>query len=66
MTKEQIARINYLAKKAKNEGLSDAEKIEQTMLRNRYRAEFRANLEAQLQNIEIVENKEIIIEGEPS
>lgn len=63
MTKEKIARINELAKKAKAEGLSDAEKAEQQALRDEYRAEFRASLEAQLDRIEFVDDKE---KGRPS
>ena len=63
MTKEKIARINELAKKAKTEGLTDAEKAEQQALRDEYRAAFRASLEAQLNNIEFVDEKE---KGRPS
>lgn len=63
MTKEKIARINELAKKAKTEGLSDAEKAEQKELRDEYRAAFRASLEAQLDRIEFVDDKE---KGRPS
>lgn len=63
MTKEKIARINDLAKKAKTEGLTDAEKAEQQALRDEYRAAFRASLEAQLNNIEFVDEKE---NGRPS
>ena len=55
MTDKKIARINYLAKKSKTEGLTDAEKAEQTALRNEYRAEFRRSLEAQLERIEFVD-----------
>ena len=36
MTDEKIARINALAKKAKTEGLTDAEKKEQQELRAEY------------------------------
>ena len=36
MTKEDIARINALARKAKETGLTDAEKAEQTALRTAY------------------------------
>lgn len=55
MNSEKIARINFLAKKSKTEGLSDLEKAEQKRLRDEYRAEFRASLEAQLKSIEIVD-----------
>ena len=41
MTDEKIARINELAKKAKAEGLSEAEKAEQKALREEYIAGFR-------------------------
>ena len=36
MTQEKINRINELARKAKAEGLTEAEKDEQTELRNEY------------------------------
>lgn len=55
MEKQKIARINALAKKAKAEGLTDAEKVEQKQLRDEYIAEYRANLKAQLDNTTIVE-----------
>ena len=45
MTDEKIARINALAKKAKTEGLTDAEKKEQQALRAEYVADFRKELE---------------------
>ena len=47
MEKQKIARINALAKKAKAEGLTDAEKVEQKQLRDEYMA--------QLDNTTIVE-----------
>ena len=50
MTNEKIARINALAKKAKTEGLTDAEKKEQQELRAEYVADFRMSLKAQLDN----------------
>ena len=55
MTDEKIARINYLAKKSKTEGLTDAEKAEQKALRDEYRAAFRRSLESQLKNVEFVD-----------
>lgn len=59
MTQDKIDRINELARKSRtSEGLTDAEKAEQTALRNEFRADFKANLESQLKNIEIVDNVE--------
>lgn len=59
MTQEKIDRINELARKSRTpEGLTEAEKAEQTALRNEFRADFKANLESQLKNIEIVDNIE--------
>lgn len=55
MSPEKIARINELAKKSRTaEGLNDAEKSEQTELRNEYRRGVIGNLSCQLDNIEIV------------
>ena len=50
MTDEKIARINALAKKAKTEGLTAAEKKEQQALRAEYVADFRKRLTAQVDN----------------
>lgn len=55
---EKIARINALAKKSREEGLTDDEKQEQQLLRNEYRAAIRASLTATLDNIEFEEYKE--------
>lgn len=56
MTQERIDRINQLARKSRTpEGLTEEEKAEQTMLRNEFRAAIKANLSAQLDNIEIVD-----------
>ncbi len=57
MEKQKIARINALAKKAKAEGLTDEEKVEQKQLRDEYIAEYRANLKAQLDNTTIFTNR---------
>jgi uncharacterized protein YnzC (UPF0291/DUF896 family) len=53
MTDEKIARINELYHKAKAEGLTEAEKKEQALLRAEYVADFRRNLRSQLDNIDI-------------
>lgn len=52
---KKIDRINYLYKKSKTEGLTDAELVEQTMLRQEYRDSFKRNLGAQLDKISFVE-----------
>lgn len=58
MTKEKIDRINELARKSRTtEGLTEAEKAEQTTLRQEYRDGVKANLEGQLKNIEIVDKE---------
>ena len=50
MDQKKIDRINELARKSKAEGLTDAEKAEQTELRNEYRRAVTGNLAAQLEN----------------
>ena len=55
ITKEMIDRINELAHKKKAEGLTAEEIEEQAALRKAYLESFRANLKAQLDNIEIVD-----------
>ena len=54
MTDEKIQRINALAKKAKAEGLTEAEKQEQQTLREEYVADFRKSLKAQLDNTVVI------------
>ncbi len=55
MTEERIQRINELYHKAKTEGLTDAEKQEQQILRKEFIDSFRRNLRGQLDNISIKE-----------
>ena len=50
MDQKKIDRINELAHKSKSEGLTEAEKAEQTELRNEYRRAVTGNLAAQLEN----------------
>ena len=54
MNQEKINRINELSRKSKAEGLTDAEKQEQAILRQEFIASFRNNMKAQLDNIDVV------------
>lgn len=54
MNNSDIERINELARKSKNEGLSDSEKEEQKRLRQEYIKAVRENLRANLNNITII------------
>ncbi|MDR1797904.1 MAG: DUF896 domain-containing protein [Clostridiales Family XIII bacterium] len=55
LSKEKMARINELARKKKESGLSDDEHAEQHTLRQEYLARFRESFRAQLENIEVVD-----------
>lgn len=50
-----IARINELAKKSREEGLSEIELAEQARLRKEYIAKFRQGMENALSNVYIVD-----------
>ena len=50
MEKKKLDRINALAKKQREIGLTDAEKMQQQLLRQEYVAEFRASLRGTLDN----------------
>ncbi len=54
ITQEQIDRINYLARKAKKDGLTESEVLEQKVLRAEYVKAFRSSLESQLESTIIV------------
>ena len=56
ITKEMIDSINWLAHKKKTLGLSEKEQAEQKELYKEYLESFRANLKAQLDAIEIVDD----------
>jgi len=57
ITQEMIDRINELSRKSKTaEGLTDAEKEEQQVLRRAYIDAFKRNLRATLENIEFVDD----------
>ena len=55
MTEEKISRINELYHKSKAEGLTEAEKKEQDLLRKEFVASIRGALKAQLNNIDMVQ-----------
>ena len=50
MTKEQVARINELARKKKTVGLTEGELREQAELRAQYLQDFREGFRKQLEN----------------
>lgn len=54
MTQEKIQRINELYRKSQAEGLSEAEKKEQDLLRKEYIASVKKYLRNQLNNIDMV------------
>ncbi len=53
MTKQEIERINELARKKKTVGLTEREAEEQRRLRQQYLAEFRVNLQAMMDQVYI-------------
>lgn len=61
MEEQKIKRINELYRKSKAEGLTDAEKKEQQILRREYVDSFRQNLRGQLNNIDIQETDGSIV-----
>ncbi len=48
---ERVARINALARKKREEGLTDGELAEQAALRAEYLRDFRQNMDAMLSNV---------------
>lgn len=54
MDDKKLARINELARRAKAEGLTEAERTEQAELRREYIEAVRRNLRGQLDNINIL------------
>lgn len=55
---ELVARINELARKAKDGGLNEEELAERARLREIYLGNIRKNFRAQLETIEIVDKPE--------
>ena len=62
ITKEKIDRINELAKKKKEEGLTQDESAEQKVLYREYIDAFKANLKSQLEMIEVVDDNKQEVE----
>lgn len=54
MKQEGIDRINELYRKSKAEGLTEAEKKEQDLLRRQFVADIKGSLTAQLNNIDMI------------
>lgn len=57
MQPKELTRINELARKAREEGLSEAEVAEQKQLRTAYIAAYRQNLKATLDQIVLVDEE---------
>lgn len=55
MEQEKIERINQLARKKRDQGLTSEEAEEQETLRREYREQFRRNLRAQLDNLVVID-----------
>lgn len=55
---KKIDRINELAKKNKNEGLTEEEKKEREILRQEYLANFRAHFRSRLESVKVVSPEE--------
>lgn len=66
MLQEKLDRISELSRKSRTpEGLTDAEKLEQSVLRQEYRDGYTRNLTEQLENARIVEPDGSIHEIKP-
>ncbi len=57
MEQKKLDRINELYKKSQAEGLTDAEKEEQAVLRREYIDSYKRSLVSQLENTYIVDEK---------
>lgn len=58
ITKELIDKINHLAKKQREEGLTEEEKQLQAELRKEYLEKFKARFKKQLDNVKIVREED--------
>lgn len=54
----KLDRINFLAKKNKQEGLTKEEVEEREVLRKEYLENFRAHFRSRLENVKVVHTKE--------
>lgn len=61
MDRQKINRINELYRKSKAEGLTEAEKKEQKLLRREYIEAVKGNLLAQLNNIDVEEKDGTVV-----
>lgn len=57
LPKEQIDRINVLAKKSKSKGLTLQEQVEQKKLRDAYIQAFRGGMRNTIEGIKVVDEK---------
>lgn len=57
MDKKKIERINFLAKKSRESGLTPDETTERELLRAEYIASIRSNFKATLDSIEFTDSK---------
>lgn len=55
ITKEKLARINQLAKKAKETGLTEIEAKEQSKLRGEYLQGFRSSMLNTLKSVKVID-----------
>lgn len=55
ITDEELKRINELARKAKQQSLTDAEKNEQQELRQKYLQNIRASFKNQLKSVKVID-----------
>ena len=56
MDQVKVDRINVLARKSKAEGLTEAEKAEQQVLRKEYIANWKSGMRSTLESVRIVED----------
>ncbi|MBH9579965.1 hypothetical protein DOS68_03430 [Staphylococcus felis] len=55
LSQEKLTRINELAKKKKEEGLTDLEAKEQSKLRSEYLETFRKSFKDQIENTKVID-----------